>query len=230
MRRGNDRDGNERLRIPSVRRLYFGLSASSMSQLTPFSTVGPFFKLLVRDRPEGTDCLVSECDTRRADHDRRPADRRRRCASRRRPRGDLAGGCTTAIITIPTIRITREADPAFSGFGRAATGAGGVVLVPDHQAGSRAGTRRRAAGSAHPGQRHGTWRDVALLDANVFRRRTAQRHRSGPAARPVRTARHLDRPAARWQASMSSTSCSRARTKQYSSTRKHNRRKRHPRQ
>jgi protocatechuate 3,4-dioxygenase, alpha subunit len=30
-----------------------------MSQLTPFNTVGPFFKLLVRDRPEGTDCLVT---------------------------------------------------------------------------------------------------------------------------------------------------------------------------
>jgi hypothetical protein len=31
-----------------------------MPGLTPFSTVGPFFKLLVRDRPEGSDCLVSE--------------------------------------------------------------------------------------------------------------------------------------------------------------------------
>lgn len=28
--------------------------------LTPFSTVGPFFKLLVRNRAEGTDCLVSD--------------------------------------------------------------------------------------------------------------------------------------------------------------------------
>jgi protocatechuate 3,4-dioxygenase alpha subunit len=28
--------------------------------LTPFSTVGPFFKLLVRDRPEGTDVLTNE--------------------------------------------------------------------------------------------------------------------------------------------------------------------------
>lgn len=31
-----------------------------MTLLTPFSTVGPFFKLLVRDRPEGTDCLVTD--------------------------------------------------------------------------------------------------------------------------------------------------------------------------
>ena len=31
-----------------------------MVELTPFSTVGPFFKLLVRDRPEGTDCLVTQ--------------------------------------------------------------------------------------------------------------------------------------------------------------------------
>ena len=31
-----------------------------MTALTPFSTVGPFFKLLVRDRPEGTDCLVAK--------------------------------------------------------------------------------------------------------------------------------------------------------------------------
>ena len=31
-----------------------------MSQLTPFNTVGPFFKLLVRNRPEGTDSLVTE--------------------------------------------------------------------------------------------------------------------------------------------------------------------------
>ena len=31
-----------------------------MSDLTPFSTVGPFFKLLVRDRPEGSDTLVSD--------------------------------------------------------------------------------------------------------------------------------------------------------------------------
>ena len=30
-----------------------------MADLTPFSTVGPFFKLLVRDRPEGIDCLVT---------------------------------------------------------------------------------------------------------------------------------------------------------------------------
>jgi protocatechuate 3,4-dioxygenase alpha subunit len=30
-----------------------------MAQLTPYSTVGPFFKLLVRDRPEGIDSLVT---------------------------------------------------------------------------------------------------------------------------------------------------------------------------
>jgi protocatechuate 3,4-dioxygenase alpha subunit len=96
-----------------------------LARLTPFSTVGPFFKLLVRDRPEGTDCLVTD-ETRgervtisgtlsggdgapvedglveiwQADADGRyhhPAD----------PQGDLA-------------------DPAFTGFGRAATGRGGA--------------------------------------------------------------------------------------------------------
>jgi len=96
-----------------------------MSQLTPFSTVGPFFKLLVRDRPEGTDCLVSDAtrgeritiagrliagdgapvedglvEIWQADadgHYHHPGD----------PQGDLA-------------------DPAFTGFGRAATGSGGA--------------------------------------------------------------------------------------------------------
>ena len=96
-----------------------------LPRLTPFSTVGPFFKLLVRDRPEGTDCLVSDAtrgeritiagrliagdgapvedglvEIWQADADGRyhhPGD----------PQGDLA-------------------DPAFSGFGRAATAKGGA--------------------------------------------------------------------------------------------------------
>src|SRR4029453_19383501 len=58
MLRGRRSRWQQAIGIACVRRLYFGWLSSSMSQLTPFNTVGPFFKLLVRDRPEGTDCLV----------------------------------------------------------------------------------------------------------------------------------------------------------------------------
>src|SRR6188768_3437732 len=92
----------------------------SMSQLTPFSTVGPFFKLLVRDRPEGTACLISE------------ATRGERITIS----GRLIAGDGTAIddglVEIwqadahghyhhPEDPYHDAADPDFTGFGRAAT-------------------------------------------------------------------------------------------------------------
>jgi protocatechuate 3,4-dioxygenase, alpha subunit len=96
-----------------------------MSQLTPFSTVGPFFKLLVRGRPEGTDCLVSE--TTRGE---------RITISGRLIAGD-GTGVDDGLVEIwqadargrfhhPGDPDSGDADPAFCGFGRAATGAGGT--------------------------------------------------------------------------------------------------------
>lgn len=84
-------------------------------RLTPFSTVGPFFKLLVRDRPEGTDRLVT--------------DRAR--GPRITIEGTLVDGAG-APIDDGLIEIWQadadgryEDDPAFRGFGRAATGPSG---------------------------------------------------------------------------------------------------------
>jgi protocatechuate 3,4-dioxygenase, alpha subunit len=96
-----------------------------LTELTPFSTVGPFFKLLVRDRPEGTDCLVT--DTTRGE------------------RITIAGTLTAgdgAPVEDGLVEIWQAdadgryhhpgdpesdlADPAFTGFGRAATGSGGA--------------------------------------------------------------------------------------------------------
>ena len=88
--------------------------------LTPFSTVGPFFKLLVRNRAEGTDCLVSD-ETR---------------GDRITVRGVLLDGkgatVNDGLVEIwqadadghyhhPGDAGRKGADPAFSGFGRAAT-------------------------------------------------------------------------------------------------------------
>jgi protocatechuate 3,4-dioxygenase, alpha subunit len=95
-----------------------------MSQLTPFNTVGPFFKLLVRDRPEGTDCLVS--DATRGE---------RITISGRLIAGDGAP-VDDGLVEIwqadadgryhhPDDPNHHDADPAFTGFGRAATAAGG---------------------------------------------------------------------------------------------------------
>ena len=96
-----------------------------MSQLTPFNTVGPFFKLLVRERPEGTDCLVSE------------ATRGQRITiSGRLIAGDGAP-VDDGLVEIwqadadgryhhPDDPNHHDADPAFTGFGRAATAAGGA--------------------------------------------------------------------------------------------------------
>jgi protocatechuate 3,4-dioxygenase alpha subunit len=98
-----------------------------LSRLTPFSTVGPFFKLLVRDRPEGTDCLVSD------------ATRGERITIS----GTLIAGDGAAVedglVEIwqadadghyhhPDDPQSELADPAFTGFGRAATGRGGAFL------------------------------------------------------------------------------------------------------
>jgi protocatechuate 3,4-dioxygenase alpha subunit len=98
-----------------------------MSQLTPFSTVGPFFKLLVRDRPEGTDCLVSD------------ATRGERITVAGRLIDGDGAPIEDGLVEIwqadadgqyhdPDDPHHALADPAFTGFGRAATGTGGVFV------------------------------------------------------------------------------------------------------
>jgi protocatechuate 3,4-dioxygenase, alpha subunit len=90
-----------------------------MPALTPFSTVGPFVRLLVRDRPEGTDCLVTD-ETRGeritvegtlTDGDGKPIDDSLIEFWQADADGRYAG------------------DPAFVGFGRVATGASGTFSV-----------------------------------------------------------------------------------------------------
>ena len=103
--------------------------------LTPFSTVGPFFKLLVRNRAEGTDCLVSG-ETR---------------GDRITVRGVLLDGkgapVNDGLVEIwqadadghyhhPGDPHSDLADPAFTGFGRAATGTGGTFLFRTIRPGS----------------------------------------------------------------------------------------------
>jgi protocatechuate 3,4-dioxygenase alpha subunit len=96
-----------------------------MSQLTPFSTVGPFFKLLVRDRPEGTDCLVSE-STRGA----RITIAGRLIAGDGLPVNDglveIWQADADGRYHHPDDPNHGDADPAFTGFGRAATAASGA--------------------------------------------------------------------------------------------------------
>jgi len=96
-----------------------------MSQLTPFSTVGPFFKLLVRDRLEGTDCLISE-----ATRGERITIAGRLIAGDGAPvndglveiwQADAAGHSHH-----PDDPNHNKADPEFSGFGRAATASNGA--------------------------------------------------------------------------------------------------------
>jgi protocatechuate 3,4-dioxygenase alpha subunit len=109
-----------------------------LARLTPFSTVGPFFKLLVRDRAEGTDCLVSDA-TR---------------GERITVTGTLIAGDGAAVedglVEIwqadaegyhhhPDDPHSELADPAFTGFGRAATGRGGAFLFRTIKPGSVAG-------------------------------------------------------------------------------------------
>jgi protocatechuate 3,4-dioxygenase alpha subunit len=106
-----------------------------MTALTPFSTVGPFFKLLVRNRAEGTDCLV--LDATRGD--------------RIAIRGVLRDG-TGSPIDDGLVEIWQAdaggryhhaddprheaADPAFTGFGRAATARGGSFAFQTIKPGS----------------------------------------------------------------------------------------------
>lgn len=95
-----------------------------MHHLTPFSTVGPFFRLLVSDRAEGTDRLVSDATRGNAIT----------------IRGVLLDGkgapVDDGLVEIwqadagghyhhPDDPAHDEADPAFTGFGRAATARGG---------------------------------------------------------------------------------------------------------
>ena len=96
-----------------------------MPGLTPFSTVGPFFKVMLRHRPEGSDSLVTEAtrgeriaiEGRLTDGAGAPildglveiwqAD----AEGRYRHPGDPRGG---------------DADPHFTGFGRVSTGVDGT--------------------------------------------------------------------------------------------------------
>ena len=98
---------------------------ADLPQLTPFSTVGPFFKLLVRDRPEGTDCLVSD------------ATRGERITIAGRVIAGDGAPVEDGLVEIwqadadghyhhPGDPQSDLADPAFTGFGRAATASGGV--------------------------------------------------------------------------------------------------------
>ena len=95
-----------------------------MAALTPFSTVGPFFKLLVRERPEGTDSLVSA------------ATRGERITITGRLIAGDGQSVDDGLVEIwqadadgrhhhPEDPEQHLADPAFSGFGRAATARGG---------------------------------------------------------------------------------------------------------
>ena len=93
--------------------------------LTPFNTVGPFFKLMLRDRAEGTDTLVTP-DTR---------------GERITVEGRLTDGAGQAVLD-GLIEIWQAdagghyrhpedpghtaADPAFTGFGRVSTGVDGT--------------------------------------------------------------------------------------------------------
>jgi protocatechuate 3,4-dioxygenase alpha subunit len=96
-----------------------------MSQLTPFSTVGPFFKLLGRDRPEGTDCLVTD-----ATRGERITITGRLIAGNGAPVDDglveIWQADADGRYHHPEDPNSRDADPAFSGFGRAATASGGA--------------------------------------------------------------------------------------------------------
>jgi protocatechuate 3,4-dioxygenase alpha subunit len=96
-----------------------------VTELTPFNTVGPFFKLLVRDRPEGTDCLVSD------------ATRGERITIAGRLLAGDGHAVDDGLVEIwqadaqghyhhPDDPNQSRADPAFTGFGRAATATGGA--------------------------------------------------------------------------------------------------------
>ena len=96
-----------------------------MLQLTPFSTVGPFFKLLVRDQPPGEAMLIT------------PATRGRRITIEGRLLDGAGAPIDDGLIELwqadaagrfhhPDDPHGESADPAFTGFGRVATGAPGT--------------------------------------------------------------------------------------------------------
>ena len=106
-----------------------------MAGLTPFSTVGPFFKLLVRDRAEGTDRLVSD-----ATRGERITITGRLIAGDGQPVDDGLVEIWQADANgrhhHPDDPAQELADPAFSGFGRAATARGGSFVFHTIKPGS----------------------------------------------------------------------------------------------
>ena len=96
-----------------------------MSALTPFNTVGPFFKLLVRNRPEGTDCLVSDATV-----GDRITIKGTLIDGKRQPVDDglveIWQADARGYYRHPHDPHHALADPAFTGFGRAATASGGI--------------------------------------------------------------------------------------------------------
>jgi protocatechuate 3,4-dioxygenase alpha subunit len=103
--------------------LEFGVTR--LSRLTPFSTVGPFFKLLVRDRPEGVDTLTTA------------ATRGERITITGTLLDGAAAPVDDGLIEIwqadadghyahPEDARAGQCDPAFAGFGRVATGRPGT--------------------------------------------------------------------------------------------------------
>ncbi len=96
-----------------------------MSSLTPFNTVGPFFKLMLRDRAEGADTLVT------------PATRGERITIEGRLTDGAGQPVLDGLIEIwqadaegryrhPGDPRHASVDPAFSGFGRVSTGVDGT--------------------------------------------------------------------------------------------------------
>lgn len=96
-------------------------------KLTPFSTIGPFFRVALNDRPEGVDTLVT-AGTR---------------GQRITIEGTLTDGAGQAVLDglveiwqadaagryrHPEDPQHASADPAFRGFGRVSTGAGGAFV------------------------------------------------------------------------------------------------------
>jgi protocatechuate 3,4-dioxygenase, alpha subunit len=113
-----------------------------MPGLTPFSTVGPFFKVMLRDRPEGSDRLVTDA-TR---------------GTRITIEGRLTDGAGEAILDglveiwqadadgryrHPDDPRSAAADPAFSGFGRVSTGVDGTFAFHTIKPGAVPGTDGR---------------------------------------------------------------------------------------
>jgi protocatechuate 3,4-dioxygenase alpha subunit len=101
------------------------LGVIALSRLTPFSTVGPFFKVLLRDRPEGSDTLVA------------PDTRGQRITIEGRLTDGAGEPVLDGLIEIwqadadgryrhPEDPRHAAVDPAFAGFGRVSTGVDGT--------------------------------------------------------------------------------------------------------